>query len=200
MTKWIVFLVIFNLSTFAIDVDSKILATVIGVSETKRTILINKGTEQGLRKDTHAKFSLPFGMVARGIVVKVSPSRSVWSLYRVFHKDKIEKDVAVLLKISKAVRLTEDESKDLGPLADKVGVKKEKINMGDRKFRRAQNRISKEMIKKSNGLSAYSKTDFSSLEERNKQVPRDSSIDWSGLDGKKDNDKFDRSLDYSKLY
>lgn len=193
-------LLILTQSIFALEIDRKLLATVISLSETKRTVLINKGSDQGLEMATHAKISLPFGMIARGVVVKVSPSRSVWSLYRVFHKDKLSENIAILLKISKPVKLTGDESKDLGPLADKIEEKVDQLNMSKGNFSKKQKKIARDLIKKEKGISAYSKTDFSILEEDNKDVRRDKSVDWTGIDGKRDSDHFDRTLDYSKLH
>jgi cell shape-determining protein MreC len=190
-----------SLNTYALDVDSKFLATIMGLSESKKTIMINKGKEQGLRMDMHAKLSMPSGIVARGVVVKVSPSRSVWSLYRIWKKDKLEKSLAILFKVSEAVRLTGDETKALGKIAEKVNKKTEKINMtnDDARSQEKQNKIKKSMFIKDKKTSVYTKEDFSSLEEKRTPGKVDQEVDWSGLDGKKDTRNFDRQLDYTNL-
>jgi hypothetical protein len=163
--------------------------------------MINKGKEQGLRMDMHAKLSMPSGIVARGVVVKVSPSRSVWSLYRIWKKDKLEKSLAILFKVSEAVRLTGDETKALGKIAEKVNKKTEKINMtnDDARSQEKQNKIKKSMFIKDKKTSVYTKEDFSSLEEKRTPGKVDQEVDWSGLDGKKDTRNFDRQLDYTNL-
>ncbi len=186
-------------SAMALEIDSKVLSTIIKVSESKKTILVNKGSEQGIRKDLHAKLSLPSGIIARGIAVKVSPSRSVWSLYRIWKVDSIEKDIAVLLKISKPVKLTSDESKSLGKLAVKVDKKTETLDLGNRKFKKSQKAIKKSIILKERATSAYSDKDFSSLQEDLSAAKKDQEVDWTGLDGKRDSENFDQRVDYSSL-
>jgi hypothetical protein len=190
---------LFMTNVNALEIDSKVLGTIIKVSESKKTILINKGTEQGIRKELHAKLSLPSGVIARGIAVKVSPSRSVWSLYRIWKVDKVEKDVAVLLKISKPVKLTSDESKSLGKLAAVADKKTEKLNMGSRKFDKNQKAIKRSIILKERATSAYSDEDFSSLQEDLTEAKKDQEVDWTSLDGKRDGEYFDRRVDYSSL-
>lgn len=186
-------------SLWALELDDKFLATIMGVSETKKTIMINKGREHGVKKDLHAKFSLPSGVIARGIAVRVSPSRSIWSLYRLWKKDKIEKQISVLLKISEPVKLTSDESRSLGKLAEKVDKKVDKINIEQDEFKKKQKAIKKSMFVKEKRTSVYSEEDFSSLEESMKPKSLDKGIDWSALDGKKDTEEFDRDQDYTTL-
>lgn len=184
---------------FALELDSKVLSTIIKVSESKKTILVNKGSEQGIRKDLHGKLSLPSGIIARGVAVKVSPSRSVWSLYRIWKLDSIEKGIAVLIKVSKPVKLTSDESKSLGKLAVVVDKKSETLDMGNKKFEEKQKQIKKSIISKQKTVSAYSDVDFSSLQEDLAKSKRDQEVDWSSLDGKRDSEYFDRRVDYSNL-
>ena len=86
---------------------------ILKVSSTKKTILINRGIEDGLVEEDHAKFYLTTGIIARGVVVKASPSRSVWSLYRLVEPDKIIDKVVINLKISSPVRVTDDSTRSL---------------------------------------------------------------------------------------
>lgn len=197
----VAFVLIFLLinSTFALELDSKVLSTIIKVSESKKTILVNKGSEQGIRKGLHAKFSLPSGVIARGVAVKMSPSRSVWSLYRIWKLDSINKGVAVLIKISKPVKLTSDESKSLGKLAVVVDKKTETLDMGNRKFEKKQKQIKNSIIGKERAVSAYSDVDFTSLQEDLTEPKKDQEVDWTSLDGKRDSEYFDRRVDYSTL-
>lgn len=97
----------------ALEVDEKLTMRLIKVSKTKKTILINRGLEDGLVEGDHAKFFLTTGVVARGVVVKASPTRSIWSIYRVVDDEALFKDKVMNLKITKGMKLTEDATKDV---------------------------------------------------------------------------------------
>ena len=104
---------LFSLNSFALDVDSKLTLRILKTSISKKTILINRGLEDGLVVGDHAKFFLTDGVVARGLVIKASPSRSVWSLYRVIRIEEIRDQKVVNLKISTPVKVTADPTKSL---------------------------------------------------------------------------------------
>lgn len=185
----------------ALKEDAKFIARILGVSDTKRTILVNRGKENGLNKDQHAKISLPTGIIARAVTVKVSPSRSVWSVYRIFKKDKIEPQTVATFKISSPVRLTTDESKALGSLAKKVGKKREKIPK-DPKFEKEQKQIGRQILRSQRVTSQFDNIDYTNLADDDRIIENpklDPDLDWSALNGKKDGEGFDRSLDYSGL-
>lgn len=92
----------------ALSLDEKLTLRVLRTSDTKKTVLTNRGLEDGLVVDTHAKFFLTEGVVARGVVVKASPSRSVWSIYRIVDSSALTSNTVMNIKISSALRLTED--------------------------------------------------------------------------------------------
>ena len=46
-------------SSFALEVDSKFIARILGASDSKKTILINKGKEIGLILESMQKYQLP---------------------------------------------------------------------------------------------------------------------------------------------
>lgn len=98
---------------WSLAVDEKLPLRILKVSDTKRTVLINRGIEDGLVVGDHARFYLTTGAVARGIIIKTSPSRSVWSIYRLISPDDIVPDKAMNLKITPAVKLTNDPTKAL---------------------------------------------------------------------------------------
>ncbi len=97
----------------ALEVDEKLTSRVVKVSETKKTVMINRGTEDGLVEGDHAKFIVTAGIVARGVCVKVSPTRSVWSIYRLVNADFIVNDSVMSLKITPPVKITKDETQAL---------------------------------------------------------------------------------------
>lgn len=104
----------FNLSNaHALDIDEKLTLRFLKVSSTKKTVLVNRGGEDGLVVGDHAKFFITAGVVARGVVEKVSPSRSVWSLYRIVDPAEIVDDKVLNLKIASPVKITDDPSKSL---------------------------------------------------------------------------------------
>lgn len=100
-----------SMQIFALDINEKLTLRVLKLSVSKKTVLINRGVEDGLAVGDHAKFYLTSGMVARGVVAKVSPSRSVWSLYRLIEPDQLLENKVINLKIATPVKITIDESK-----------------------------------------------------------------------------------------
>lgn len=97
----------------ALEIDEKLTLRFLKVSNSKKTILINRGAEDGLAVGDHAKFFITSGVIARGVVEKVSPSRSIWSLYRVVDPAEITDGKVLNLKIATPVKITEDPSKSL---------------------------------------------------------------------------------------
>ncbi len=98
-------------SVFALEVDEKLTTRFLKISSSKKTILINRGLEDGLVKGDHGKFFLTTGVIARGVVIKATPSRSIWSLYRIIKKNEVIVDKVVTLKISSPIKLTNDPTK-----------------------------------------------------------------------------------------
>lgn len=97
----------------ALEIDEKLTLRFLKVSSTKKTVLVNRGGEDGLVVGDHAKFFITAGVVARGVAEKVSPSRSVWSLYRIVDPNEITQDKVLNLKIATPVKITDDPSKSL---------------------------------------------------------------------------------------
>jgi hypothetical protein len=97
----------------ALEIDEKLTVRIINISETKKTIMVNRGTEDGLVEGDHAKFIVTAGIVARAVCIRVSPSRSVWAVYRLVNADFIVNDSVMTLKISPPVKITRDESQAL---------------------------------------------------------------------------------------
>lgn len=108
-------LLLLLLPTFAqaLEVDEKLTVRIVKTSETKKTLMLNRGTEDGLIEGDHAKFIVTAGIVARGVIVKVSPTRSVWSIYRLVNADFIVNDSVMSIKITPAVKITKDETQSL---------------------------------------------------------------------------------------
>ncbi len=104
----------FNIpNIYALEIDEKLTLRFLKVSSTQKTVLINRGGEDGLVVGDHAKFFITAGVVARGVSEKVSPSRSVWSLYRIVDPAEIVQDKVLNLKIATPVKITEDPTKSL---------------------------------------------------------------------------------------
>jgi hypothetical protein len=183
----------------AVAIDTKFVARILGASDSKKTILVNRGSEHGLAKMQHAKISIPSGVIARAVIVKISPSRSVWSVYRVFKKNKIEPQAVATFKISSPVSLTTDESKELGRLGPKINKTREAIPK-DPKFVKKQRKINRSIKMSENVVSQFDNIDYSDLNEAiETQQELDVDLDWSALNGKKDQNNFDATLDYSQL-
>ena len=196
----------------ALEIDSTFLARFLKFSNSKRTVLINQGQEAGLEVGNHAKISLPGGMAARAVVVKLAPTRSVWSVYRFVDKDKLVPQTVATFKITSAVKLTSDESKHLGAFAETIEKqnqerereqlerdKKALLTDKERRLEREQEslRAGLALVETKGNVSVV--REFSSLEEENLVPPKNPHIDWSGLDGGKDDQFFDGQADYSAL-
>ncbi len=98
---------------WALEVDERLTLRILKTTGTKKTMLINRGTEDGLKKGDHAKFFLTSGVVARGVVIKVSPMRSIWAIYRLINADSLANDQVMNLKITEPVKVTFDNTKPL---------------------------------------------------------------------------------------
>lgn len=110
---------------YSLEIDEKLTLRVVKTSDTRKTVLINRGKEDGLAKGDHAKFYLSVGVVARGVAITISPTRSVWSLYRLVNADYIRDDQVMKLKITAPVKITKDESRSLvdDDMASSAGVR-----------------------------------------------------------------------------
>lgn len=115
-------ILLFSFTAHSLEVDEKLTIRMLRVSSTKKTILVNRGLEDGLAEGDHAKLFLTTGVFARGVVVKVSPTRSIWSLYRISSPEQIVLDKLANIKITKAVTLTDDPSKSFALESTKSGV------------------------------------------------------------------------------
>lgn len=113
MKLFLVLVLIISAQAFALEVDEKLTVRILRTSESRKTIMINRGTEDGLVEGDHAKFITTAGIVARAVSVRVSPSRSVWSVYRLVNADFIVNDAVMSIKITPPVKITKDESKML---------------------------------------------------------------------------------------
>ncbi len=107
------FFLLFLMPINALEIDEKLTTRFIKISESRKTVLINRGLEDGLVVGDHARFFLTTGVIARGVVVKASPTRSIWSLYRLVDSQNIYQDKVVSLKISNPIELTEDPTKSI---------------------------------------------------------------------------------------
>ena len=102
-----------QMNSFALEIDEKLTTRFLKVSRSKKTVLLNRGLEDGLVVGDHAKFFLTAGVIARGVVVKASPTRSIWSVYRIIDDSGMYPDKVINIKITRALETTEDPSRSL---------------------------------------------------------------------------------------
>lgn len=132
-------------SAHALEIDEKLTLRFLKVSSTKKTVLINRGAEDGLVVGDHAKFFITAGVVARGVAEKVSPSRSIWSLYRVVDPNEITEDKVLNLKIASPVKITDDPTKSMKE--EEIPGGTESMNMdADAKSSAADESSTKEIV------------------------------------------------------
>lgn len=118
----LIFSLMNTMSVQALEIDEKLTFRVLKVSDTGSTILINRGIEDGIAVGDHSKWFITTGVVARGVVVKAAPTRSVWSLYKKIDKEYIKNDMVLNMKITPPVKLSTDPSK---VFADSVNAGRE---------------------------------------------------------------------------
>ena len=70
-------------------------ARIIKMSDDKQIILLNKGSEDGFKEKHTATFHTHNKKVFRAEVIKLSPLRSVWQIYRFYDRDFIKPDYAL---------------------------------------------------------------------------------------------------------
>ncbi|MFL5783047.1 MAG: hypothetical protein ACJ76H_00475 [Bacteriovoracaceae bacterium] len=104
---------VFSFSAFSLEVDEKLTVRILKTSESRKTVMLNRGTEDGLVEGDHARFLVTAGIVARAVCVKVAPTRSVWSIYRLVNADFLVNDSVMTIKITPPVKITKDESQAL---------------------------------------------------------------------------------------
>lgn len=97
----------------ALEIDDVITLRILKTSSSKKTVLTNRGAQDGLQIGQHAKFSSESGVVARGVVMEITDERSIWSLYRVSNPDLVESDTLLNAKISEPMKITTDDTKTL---------------------------------------------------------------------------------------
>jgi hypothetical protein len=83
----------------------------LDLSQSKRTVLLNRGLEDGIVEETHARLFLTTGVIARGVAVKVAPNRSVWSVYRLVYPDEMVRGNVLQLGITRNLQTTDDPTK-----------------------------------------------------------------------------------------
>lgn len=115
MKKLFIAMFLISFSANSLEIDEKLTSRILKVSGTKKTVLLNRGLEDGLVVGDHAKLFLTTGVIARAMVVKASPTRSIWAVYRIIDGGSLFPDKVVNIKISTPMRTTEDPTKSLKP-------------------------------------------------------------------------------------
>lgn len=82
----------------ALEVNEKLKVRVISLSSSKKTMLINRGLEDGIKVGDHATFYLPIGTIANAFVRSTSPTRSIWSVNQLIKPEQLNKDRLFNLK------------------------------------------------------------------------------------------------------
>jgi hypothetical protein len=190
-------ILLFSLSAQALENDKRLVVRLLGLSSSKKTILINRGREEGIKIGDHAKFSNPVnGYFARGTVSRVSPTRSVWSLYRIIKPEALVENTVVTLKAASPVKLTRDESKALGILARSF----EKIDDPTAEDKGEENQLKDHLIQAVvRDSSAFKGVDYTELFENSAPEQKDANVDWRGVDGELDEIKSYEGIEFNSL-
>lgn len=190
------------------QVDDKVVARILGLSETGRTLLLNRGEEHGVQVGLHARFSTPQdGYFARAVVIRSSPSRSVWSVYRIPKSGVLRENLVATVKIATPATVTDDETRSLGLLASDYDRRVNETIPQEQEDRprgaTPQSRLTDHLVELPDEETRriHQGRDFSGLTSP-PGYQRDNRVDWSALDegvagrgerGQRDN------VDYSNL-
>lgn len=97
----------------ALNIDESLYLKIVNISSSKKTISINRGSADGLNLNEHASFIIDEGIVAKGVLSRISQYASLWQIYSINQGDFLAKDRILNLKIIPPVKLTVDASKQL---------------------------------------------------------------------------------------
>ena len=91
MRAFLVIILFLCFRAFASDIRARLMK----FSKDKKVFLLNKGREDGLTDKQHATFHTHKKKVFRAEVLKISPSRSIWQIYRVYDESVLREDYAL---------------------------------------------------------------------------------------------------------
>jgi hypothetical protein len=97
--------------TRPLNVGEVMTIRLLDLSSSKRTVLLNRGIEDGIVEETHARFFLTTGVIARAVAVQVAPNRSVWSVYRLVYPDEMVQGNVLQMGITRTMQTTDDPTK-----------------------------------------------------------------------------------------
>jgi hypothetical protein len=193
------FLYISCTSSWALEDDRRMIVRILSVSSSKKTILINRGREEGVKMGDHAKISNPVdGYFARGVVSRVSPTRSVWSLYRIINPKPIIENAVITVKAASKVKLTRDESKAIGLLANSYKKASKLDPTAEDTPEKSKYKVELLKRKESRNMKYKKGISYEGLNETFGDG-KDKTIDWRGIDGELDGIKDYEDVDFNQL-
>jgi len=184
---------------FGLEIDEKLTLRFLKVSNTKKTVLINRGSEDGLVVGDHAKFFITEGVVARGVIEKVSPSRSIWSLYRIVAPDEILDNKVMNLKIATPVKITTDSSKSFKE--NEIESGSEKMSLDEKIIESKSDKMQVEDTKKMNEEDEKELEELGVKKEKNikESAPKSSSVKVNQIEKESDDFSEMETESYSKM-
>ena len=91
---WIILGFLFSLSALALEPFERLPGVKILRVLDKNIVMVNRGMEDGIMVNDHAKFNQEEGYSARAICIKVKSDMSYWKLYRIPNAETISKDIS----------------------------------------------------------------------------------------------------------
>ena len=171
----------------ALEIDRTLRFSILNFSSSKKTLLVNKGKEDGLKKGDQAKFfRYEKNIIARAVVLKASSSRSLWAVFKYRHRKIIKKNLSLTLKITRPISLTNDVSKRLFKNETFSG-KEDRIQIAPKKA----DFSSRFLIRKPKG-------DFSSINEMDRPKKK-KKIDYSRLNDLSSKSQYKIKINYQYL-
>lgn len=91
---WIILFALLSLSALALEPFERLHNVKILRVLDKNIVMVNRGLEDGLMVNDHAKFNQEEGYSARAICIKVKSDLSYWKLYRIPNAETISQDIS----------------------------------------------------------------------------------------------------------
>jgi len=95
---WMILLFLFSLNSYSLEPFEQLRNVQILRVLDKNIVMINRGLEDAIKVNDHAKLSFSGGFAARAICLKASSETSYWRLYRIPDTERISKDIAYTLE------------------------------------------------------------------------------------------------------
>lgn len=130
---WIILGLLFSANLFALESFERLNGVKILRVLDKNIVMVNRGLEDGIMTNDHAKFVQEEGYAARGICIKTKSDLSYWKLYRIANAETISRDIpyTIVGMADREIPFPQAEIRDGYAFKDPEDKKKKQTNEPD---------------------------------------------------------------------